>query len=83
MRIRYFAWLRQRVGTDGEELPLPEGVRTARELGAWLAARHPAFAEAWQSPGVVRIAVNLEHVVDDVVLGPNDEVAFFPPVTGG
>ncbi len=83
VRILYFAWLRHRVGKAGEELPLPEGVHTARELGAWLAERSPGFNEAWQAPGVVRIAVNHEHVDEDVTLGPDDEVAFFPPVTGG
>jgi molybdopterin synthase sulfur carrier subunit len=83
MQVLYFAWLRHRVGKAREELPLPEGVGTVRQLGDWIAARSPGFKEAWESPGVVRIAVNHEHVEDDVPLGPDDEVAFFPPVTGG
>ncbi|TVQ36854.1 MAG: molybdopterin converting factor subunit 1 [Geminicoccaceae bacterium] len=83
VRIRYFAWLRHKTGIGSEELALPDGVRTARQLGDWLAARSPGFHEAWTSTGVVRMAVNHEHVEDDVELGPDDEVAFFPPVTGG
>lgn len=83
MRVLYFAWLRHRVGVGSEELALPDGVRTVRQLGDWLAQRHPGFGEAWQRPGVIRIAVNQTHVPDDVELTANDEVAFFPPVTGG
>ncbi len=84
MRILYFAWLRHRVGRASEELEtLPEGVRTVRELAAWLATRSPGFREAWESDGVIQIAVNHEHVTDDVPLDSSDEVAFFPPVTGG
>jgi molybdopterin synthase sulfur carrier subunit len=83
MRIVYFAWLRHRVGRAEEELALPEGVTTVRQLGDWLAQRSPGFREAWESAGVVRIAVNHSHVDEDVPLGPDDEIAFFPPVTGG
>jgi molybdopterin synthase sulfur carrier subunit len=83
MRIRYFAWLRQRIGRAEEEVEPPPSVTTVRELADWLAARHPGFAEALAAPGVVRFAVNQEYVPDDAPVGPRDEVAFFPPVTGG
>ncbi len=83
MRILYFAWLRHRVGKASEEIELPDGVTTVRELAAWLAERSPGFKQAWEAPGVVRIAVNQVHVPDDIALTPDDEVAFFPPVTGG
>ncbi len=83
MRILYFAWLRHRVGTAREEIELPPGVTTVNELAAWLAKRSPGFKQAWEAPGVVRVAVNQTHVTEDVAIGPDDEVAFFPPVTGG
>lgn len=83
MRVRYFAWLRQRMGVSVEELALPEGVTTARGLGVFLADRSPGFAEAWKARGLVRIAVNHEHIDDDAPITDADEVAFFPPVTGG
>ncbi len=84
MRILYFAWLRHRVGTASEEIELPDDVATVRQLGDWLAARSPGFKEAWEAPGVVRVAVNQTHVGDaDAPLRATDEVAFFPPVTGG
>ena len=83
MRIRYFAWLRHHVGRAEEEIELPAEVASVQALKHLLAARHPGFAEALASPGVVRCAINQEHVPDDAPLRPGDEVAFFPPVTGG
>ena len=83
MRIRYFAWLKHRVGCAEEELALPPGIDTLDRLKTLLAERHPRFGEALASPGVVRCAVNQEHVPGDVPLTDRDEVAFFPPVTGG
>lgn len=83
MRVRYFAWLKHRVGRADEELELPPGVDSVAKLKALLAERHAGFAEALAQPGVVRCAVNHEHVPEDAPLRPGDEVAFFPPVTGG
>jgi len=84
MRILYFAWLRHRVGKASEELDPPAEITTVRALGDWLAGRSPGFKEAWEAPGVVRVAVNQAYVADDdAPIGPSDEIAFFPPVTGG
>ncbi len=83
MRVRYFAWLRQRTGVAEEEIELPPHVRTVGELARHLAARHPRFGEVLDSRGVVRFAVNREYAGPDTPVGPDDEVAFFPPVTGG
>lgn len=83
MQIRYFAWLRQRVGVAEEELELPPGIATLGQLKTWLGERHPRFAEACAARGVVRAAVDQEFAEDDRPLAGAREVAFFPPVTGG
>ena len=83
MRVRYFAWLKHRVGCAEEVVEPPPEVATLAALKLWLADRHPGFAEALATPGVVRSAVNKEYAPEDVSLRPGDEVAFFPPVTGG
>jgi sulfur-carrier protein len=83
VKIRYFAWLKQRTGCAEETVAVPdEGVPVAT-LKVLLGERHPRFAEACAGAGVVRCAVNHEHVDDAAVVRPGDEVAFFPPVTGG
>jgi molybdopterin synthase sulfur carrier subunit len=83
MKIRYFAWLRHRIGAAEETVEPPPEVRSVAALKGWLADRHPAFKEALAAKGLVRCAVNQDYVPDDAALRPTDEVAFFPPVTGG
>lgn len=83
MQIRYFAWLRQRVGMAEEVVTPPAEVVTVEALKRWLGDRHPAFAEACAARGVVRCAVNQAFAEDGAAVAPSDEVAFFPPVTGG
>ncbi len=84
MRIRYFAWLRDRIGVTEETVTPPDDIATVRDLQSWLAARHPAFAHALEEhPDAIKSAVNLEFAESDTKVGPDDEVAFFPPVTGG
>lgn len=83
MNIRYFAWLRQRTGVAQETIELPENVQTVEELMTWLGGRHPRFAEACQASGVVKCAVNKIYVERSSPVTASDEVAFFPPVTGG
>ena len=81
--ILYFAWLRERTGVAEEILVLPDGVRTVGGLRTLLSARSPQHREAFAAPGLVRAAVNQVFATQDVPVAPGDEVAFFPPVTGG
>ena len=83
MKVRYFAWLRLRTGCAEEEVQPPATVTSVRALAQWLGERHPGFAEALAAPGIVRFAVNQQYVADDAAIGAEDEVAFFPPITGG
>ncbi len=81
--ILYFAWLRERTGTAQEELVLPPGVRTIADLVDVLAARGDGHAAAFRNRRVLRCALNQEFADPSAVIQPGDEVAFFPPVTGG
>lgn len=83
MNVLYFAWVRQKIGKSEERLELPDGVGTVRALAEFLRARGGGFGEAFADLSRLRAAVNHEHVAFDAPVGPNDEVAFFPPVTGG
>ena len=82
-RVLYFAWMRERMGRSEEDLPLPPGVATVGQLVGWLRARDAAGSAAFAHAGVVRAAVNQEFAAPDAPVGDADEVAFFPPVTGG
>jgi len=83
MTVLYFAWVRQKVGKSEEILDLPNGVRTIADLAAHLAARGGGYADAFADMKRMRAALNQDHVQFDCVLSNADEVAFFPPVTGG
>jgi molybdopterin converting factor subunit 1 len=83
VRVVYFAWVRQKVGTGSEEVSPPPEVTNIAGLMAWLAARSAGHANAFADPKQIRAAVNQEFCGPDHRIGPGDEVAFFPPVTGG
>lgn len=83
MRILYFAWLRERTGTDREEVTPPSGVADVAGLIAWLKGRSAGHAAALDDPGRVRVAVNQDVAGPDHPVAADDEIAFFPPMTGG
>ncbi len=83
MRLLYFAWLRSKIGYGEEELVPPAGVTSVAHLIEWLKTRSPGHAEAFAQSSLIRAAVNQEYAQMDQAVSPGDEVAFFPPVTGG
>ena len=83
LTILYFAWLRERTGTSEERVTPPAGVRTVGDLIAWLTEQSPGHASAFANRRTVRCAVNQDFADPATLVHPGDEVAFFPPVTGG
>ena len=83
MKLLYFAWVRQRIGRSEEELTVPASVSTVAALIEYLRSRGAGYEAAFRDAALLRCAVNQEHARFDAKIGPNDEVAFFPPVTGG
>ena len=81
--ILYFAWLRERIGRTSEQLTLPPQVETVANLVDFLAARGGGYATAFGNRRAVRCAINQEFAPAVASVHPGDEVAFFPPVTGG
>ena len=83
MRLLYCAWLRAKIGTAEEELALPSEVHDIKSLLRWLKSRGPGYAEALKDLSTVRVAVNQDYVGPEHSIHDGDEVAIFPPVTGG
>ncbi|HXP31317.1 MAG TPA: molybdopterin converting factor subunit 1 [Stellaceae bacterium] len=83
MKLLYFAWLRTKIGKAEETIEPPAEIATVAALIDWLKARGPGFADALKNAKLVRVAVNREYVGWDHPVRPGDEVALFPPVTGG
>ena len=83
MKILYFAWLRSSIGRSEETLPLPPDVTTVSGLLDWLGSRGPEHSEVLTHREVIRVAVNQEFAELDDPVRDGDEVALFPPMTGG
>jgi molybdopterin synthase sulfur carrier subunit len=83
IEIRYFAAVREALGTAQETLDAPDGVTSVAALRASLRARGGVWAETLAEGRAVRIAFNQVMINADAALGDGCEVAFFPPVTGG
>ena len=83
MKIRYFAWVRDNIGQSEEDVSLPQGVSTAADLMAHLAGQSSGHARAFSNTASIRIAINQQFAPADSLLSDTDEIAFFPPVTGG
>ncbi|GIZ53983.1 molybdopterin converting factor subunit 1 [Noviherbaspirillum aridicola] len=83
IRLRFFASVREAVGTAQEEASLPADVRTVGQVRAWLVRRGGAWAEALAEGRALRMAYNQQMTGADTPVAEGGEVAFFPPVTGG
>jgi molybdopterin converting factor subunit 1 len=83
MKVLYFAWLKTKTGVGEQEIDPPAGVSTVGDLVHYLATLSDGHKDAFANTEVVKAAVNLEFVGMDYPIAANDEIAFFPPVTGG
>ncbi|MEM6381727.1 MAG: molybdopterin converting factor subunit 1 [Pseudomonadota bacterium] len=83
MKLKYFAWVRERIGVPEEDVDLPASVDTVAGLKHWLAQRDEGYAYALENPAVVRVALDKKLADDNAPLGGATEAALFPPMTGG
>jgi sulfur-carrier protein len=83
VKVRYFAWVRERVGKPEEDIEPPAGITTIGELMSWLATRGEEYAHAFDNPKVIRAAIDRTHVRPEAMINGAREIAFFPPMTGG
>ncbi len=83
MNIKYFSWIREGIGKGEESLDKPETINTVSDLLDHLCSLDGGYAEVLKERVFVRAAVNQVHVDHTHELADGDEVAFFPPVTGG
>ena len=83
MKLKYFAWVRERVGRAEEDAEPPAGVATVSDLIGWLRDQGPEYAHAFEAAGAVRAAIDRRHVKPDAPIAGAGEIAFFPPMTGG
>ena len=83
VKLLFFAGLREQLGTSGEEIELPAGVSTLAGIREHLKSRGGSYERVFAGRALVRMAVNQEMAPPGASVKPGDEIAFFPPVTGG
>ena len=83
MQLLYFGWVRQKIGVPTETIQPPAEVTDVSGLIEWLSSRSDDYAAALKDRDVLRVAVNQELCDFDTPVGDSDEVALFPPMTGG
>ena len=83
IKLLYFAWVRDRIGLAEESVELPQAVTDVAGLVSWLRTRGPRYEQALKNDRVVRIAINQRFAKPEDAISPGDEIAVFPPVTGG
>ena len=83
MVIKYFSWIKEHIGQSEERIELPVNVSTIEELMLYLENLNDKYKLAFKKKDLIKIAINKSYSSIDDKISNNDEIAFFPPVTGG
>lgn len=83
MKIRYFAWLKDKIGIEREEVTVPPEVTDVQSLIHWLSMRSPQYADAFEFAEVIKVVVNEKNAHYDDPVHPDDEIMMIPPISGG
>ena len=82
MKIIYFAWLKDITKKESEEIKNKE-IIDIKTLNKYLCKKYPQLEKYIVKDKIIRIAVNLEYISENIKISNKDEVALFPPVSGG
>ena len=83
VKIFYFAWLRQKIGKNSENITLPDHVKNIADVIDYLCQQSDDYQILKTQNEVINIALNQTYRTSDASVKAGDELAFFPPVTGG
>ena len=83
MVIKYFSWIKEHIGKSEELIELPDDITTIAELINYLNNLNDHYKRAFIKRDLIKIAVNKMYCSVETKISNNDEIAFFPPVTGG
>ena len=82
MKVLYFAWVKSKTGIS-EEIIIDSNIKDINSLLKYLSKKYPKLNKFIKQKNTIRIAVNLNYITNNRKLNPKDEIALFPPVSGG
>lgn len=83
MKILYFSWIKDKVGKTHEEIQIKDNIKTIDDLINLLKNSDKNYEEVFKDPSSIKVSINMETADFKDQINNNDEVAFFPPMTGG
>ena len=83
MVIKYFSWIKEHIGKSEEQMILPSNINNINQLINYLNEIDEKYKLLYEKKELIKIAVNKTYSSFDTNISNSDEIAFFPPVTGG
>ena len=83
MKVLYFSWIKDKVGTNFEEIEITSEVKTISQLIIFLTKKSDNYKEAFSDLDSIKYSINMQTANIDAKVKNDDEIAFFPPMTGG
>ena len=83
MVIKYFSWIKEQIGKSEEQITIPSDITNVNQLINYLNEKDTKYSLIYEKKELIKIAINKTYSSFDAKISNDDEIAFFPPVTGG
>ena len=83
MKILYFSWIKDKIGKTHEDIQIKDNIKTIDDLIAYLKKSNESYEEVFKDTSSIKVSINMETANFKDQINNNDEVAFFPQMTGG